>query len=311
MSGSSDYDVVLLGEPLVEISTLAPLRAGVAARIGISGDVVNAAAAAVAAGASVGLIARITDDELGEAVAAHIRTLGVDDALLRRFPGQQGIYLQHGDPEGERQFCYARAGSVGAGLCPADLDPHLVASAGAVLASGITCAISASARAAVHEAARLSRRFVYDPNFRPRLGTAEDAAETLTALAPMATLVTPSAPGEISMLLGIADPVVAAARLHEHGAGAVVITRGSAGVYLSDSGGGREYPAIPAPEVVDQTGAGDVFAGTVTARLALGDSLGEAVLLGAAAASLSVGGRGGTGRIAPLPEVMAHAGAAR
>ncbi|MFD2419847.1 sugar kinase [Amycolatopsis pigmentata] len=307
----SHYDVLLLGEPLVEISTLAPFRAGVAARIGISGDVVNAAAAAVAAGASVGLIARITEDELGEAVAAYIRELGVDDALLRRVPGQQGIYLQHGDPEGERQFCYARTGSVGAALCPADLDPALLGSAGAVLASGITCAISATAKAAVREAARLSKRFVYDPNFRPRLGTAEDAAETLATLAPMATLVTPSAPGEIAMLLGTADPVVAVAKLRERGADAVAVTRGSAGVYLGDSTGSREYPAIPAPEVVDQTGAGDVFAGTVTARLALGDPLDEAVLLGAAAASLSVGGRGGTGRIASLPEVIAHAGFAR
>jgi 2-dehydro-3-deoxygluconokinase len=279
--------------------------------MGISGDVVNAAAAAVAAGASVGLIARITDDELGEAVAAHVRALGVDDALLRRVPGQQGIYLQHGDPEGERQFCYARTGSVGAALCPEDLDPVLLGSAGAVLAGGITCALSATAKAAVFEAARLSKRFVYDPNFRPRLGTAEDAAEALAALAPMATLVTPSAPGEISMLLGTADPVVAVAKLREHGAGAVAVTRGSAGVYLGDSTGSREYPAIPAPEVVDQTGAGDVFAGTVTARLALGDTLDEAVLLGAAAASLSVGGRGGTGRIAPLSEVIAHAGATR
>lgn len=303
----SGYDVLLLGEPLVEISTLTPFGAGVAARMGISGDVVNAAAAAVAAGASVGLIARITDDELGEAVAGHLRALGVDDALLRRVPGQQGIYLQHGDPEGERQFCYARTGSAGAGLCPADLDADLIASARAVLASGITCAISASAKAAVHEAARRSGRFVYDPNFRPRLVTAEDAADTLVSLAPLATLVTPSAPGEISKLLGTADPVVAAAKLREHGAGSVVVTRGSAGVHVSDSGGSREYPAIPAPEVVDQTGAGDVFAGTVTARLALGDNLDEAVLLGAAAASLSVGGRGGTGRIAPLPEVVAHA----
>jgi 2-dehydro-3-deoxygluconokinase len=62
--------------------------------------------------------------------------------------------------------------------------------------------------------------------------------------------------------------------------------------------------------VVDQTGAGDVFAGTVTARLALGDDLQDAVRLGAAAASLAVGGQGGTGFIAGLEQVRAHAGAA-
>ena len=67
-------------------------------------------------------------------------------------------------------------------------------------------------------------------------------------------------------------------------------------------------PAFPAPKVVDQTGAGDVFAGTVTARLALGDDLTTAVRIGAAASSLAVGGVGGSGGIAPLDTVRAHAG---
>jgi sugar/nucleoside kinase (ribokinase family) len=133
----SRYDVLLLGEPLVEFSTLAPFGDGIPARMGVSGDVVNAAAA---------------------------------------------------------------------------------------------------------------------------------AAEVLTALTPFATL------------LG-------------RGARAVAVACGSAGVHLAD-----------------QTGAGDVFAGTVTARLALGDPVDDAARLGAAAASLAIGGQGGTGCIAALAEVRAHAG---
>jgi 2-dehydro-3-deoxygluconokinase len=305
----SGYDVVLLGEPLVEFSTLAPFGDGVPARMGISGDVVNAAAAAAAAGARVGLIARVTDDELGDAVAARIRQLGVDDALLRRVSGQQGVYLQYSDPDGDRQFCYARAGSVGSALSPEDLDRDVVTSAGAVLASGITCAVSDSARAAVLAAAGWSRRFVYDPNYRPRLTTASAAAEVLAAVAPLATLVTPSAPGETKALLDEEDPSAAAGALLARGARAVAVTCGSSGVHLADGDGERWHAAVPAPEVVDQTGAGDVFAGTVTARLALGDTVDDAVRLGAAAASLAVGGQGGTGRIATLSEVLAHAGA--
>ena len=47
--------------------------------------------------------------------------------------------------------------------------------------------------------------------------------------------------------------------------------------------------------VVDQTGAGDVLAGTVAAWIALGDGLLRAVRIGVAAAALSVQGLGGTG----------------
>lgn len=303
----SAYDVIVLGEPLVEIATLAAIGPGVPATIGVSGDAMNSAAAAAAAGASVALVARITDDELGDVVAARVRALGVDDALLHRVSGQQGMYLVHSDPSGQRQFHYARTGSAGSGLSADDLPDGVVEAAGAVLGSGITGAVSASARGTLLAAARRARRFVYDPNFRPRLTTPEPAAALLTELAPLAALVTPSAPTETAALLGVEDPVAAAVRCRELGARAVAVTCGSSGV-LVDNGDRTWVPAVPAPVVVDQTGAGDVFAGTVAARLALGDPLRHAVLLGAAAASLSVGGQGGTGHIAGVAEIRAHAG---
>ena len=51
------------------------------------------------------------------------------------------------------------------------------------------------------------------------------------------------------------------------------------------------------PAIVDATGAGDAFAGTLAARLALGAELLDAVGEGVAAAARSLGGRGGTGWI--------------
>jgi 2-dehydro-3-deoxygluconokinase len=66
-------------------------------------------------------------------------------------------------------------------------------------------------------------------------------------------------------------------------------------------------PVPHIPEAVDATGAGDVFVGTLAARLALGDSLPEAASLGVGAASLSVAGRGGTGHIPALAETRSIA----
>lgn len=65
----------------------------------------------------------------------------------------------------------------------------------------------------------------------------------------------------------------------------------------------------PAP--VDATGAGDCLTGTTTARLALGDSLADAVAYGTAAASLSVSGRGGTGCVPAFTRTAALAAAHR
>ncbi|GAA1429500.1 PfkB family carbohydrate kinase [Microlunatus lacustris] len=306
MTGEA-YDVVVLGEVLLEVGTEQPFGHGVPAQLQVSGDALNVAASAAAAGARVGLVCVLTDDELGDALVARIAELGVSTALVQRRRGQQGMYLVHSDPEGEREFVYARSGSVGSSLSVADLDLELLAAAGAVAASGIASAISSSAAEAVRTAARVASRFVYDPNFRPRLTTAGGAAAVLAELAPSAALVTPSHPSETSALLGVDSAMEAGRALRRLGAASVAVTCGARGVQLVSDDGETWVDAVPAPAVVDQTGAGDAFVGTLTARLVLGDDLATAARLGTAAASLVVGGRGGTGLVPTLAQTRAHA----
>ena len=93
------------------------------------------------------------------------------------------------------------------------------------------------------------------------------------------------------------------------GAEAAVVSRGADGVVVADADGVRDLPAVPAPRLVDQTGAGDSLAGTLTARLVLGDTLEQAARLGTAAASLVLGGRGGTGLVPSLAAIRDHLGA--
>ncbi|PRX49333.1 2-dehydro-3-deoxygluconokinase [Prauserella shujinwangii] len=303
-------DVLVIGEPLVELSSTRPMHNGAPMRLGFSGDALNAAAAAAAAGARTALLARVPADELGDAMVAHIAELGVETGALLRVPGQHGVYLTHIDPTGGRQFAYARSGSATSALAPEDLPGGLVASAGVVVSSGVTCALSAGAAAAVERAARLARCFVYDPNFRPRLTGADAAAAVLRRLAPLARLVTPSWPGEARQLLGLGPDSVpgdAVAAVLALGAAAVAVTSGPDGVLLGTPAGETEIPPVPPPRVVDQTGAGDVLTGTIAARLALGDDLLDAVRLGAGAAALSVQGRGGTGYLPTLAESRAAA----
>lgn len=306
-----DYDVIVIGEVLLEVSTATAFRHGTHAVLGYSGDALNAAAAAAAAGAHVGLLSRVGDDEVGEGVLERVAELGVDTALITRTPEHNGCYVMRTDPGGARAFTYLRRGSAASGLSPDDVRRANIEQARYVLTSGITAALSDSAREAVLAAKEHARAFVYDPNFRPALVDAAAAAETLRAVSAGAALITPSHPAETSALLGCDSPDVAARRLRARGADAVAVTCGAAGV-LVDGGdeAPRRLPVVPAPRVVDQTGAGDTFVGTVTARRALGDDLTAAVELGLAAASLAVGGRGGTGRIPTLAESRAHLSAA-
>jgi 2-dehydro-3-deoxygluconokinase len=143
---------------------------------------------------------------------------------------------------------------------------------------------------------------VYDPNFRRRLTTPERARQVLAEIAPHCALVTPSCPGDSAALLDTTDPAGTVAAARKLGAGAVAVTSGSDRVLVGWSGADFAIPVPVNEHAVDATGAGDVFAGTAAARIALGDPLPSAIRLAVAAASLSVAGRGGTGRIPTLAE---------
>lgn len=313
---SGPYDVLVLGEVLVEIHAGSPLRAaadGTAARISYSGDALNAAAAAAAAGARTALLAVVGEDELSVPLLRRAAELGVDVSHVRRAPHPNGAYLLCADTEGEREFVYWRTRSAGSTLSPAHVESwrDLLTGAGALITGGIAGALSASSRAAVLDAARTVHaaggHVTYDPNFRPRLTGRAEARSLLAAVAPLTGLLKTSCPADALALVDTADPRTAAARYRALGARAVAVTAGS-GPLLLDEGARASHHPVPAnPDPVDATGAGDCFTGTVTARLVLGDPLPEAVAHGVAAASLSVSGRGGTGRVPAFAQTAALA----
>ncbi|MFF2194162.1 carbohydrate kinase family protein [Streptomyces sp. NPDC058157] len=313
---AGSYDVLVLGEVLVEVHADAPLREaadGTAARISYSGDALNAAAAAAAAGARTALLAVVGEDELSVPLLRRAAELGVDVSHVHRAPHPNGAYLLSADTDGEREFVYWRTRSAGSTLSPAHVEAwrELLTGAGALITGGIAGALSPTSREAVLEAARTVHgaggHVTYDPNFRPRLTGRAGARSLLAAMAPLTGLLKTSCPADALALVDTDDPLTAAARYRALGARAVAVTAG-AGRVLLDEGARAAYHAVPVnPDPVDATGAGDCFTGTATARLALGDPLPEAVAHGVAAASLSVSGRGGTGRVPSFAQTAALA----
>ncbi|MFD3539080.1 PfkB family carbohydrate kinase [Streptomyces sp. NPDC058662] len=312
--------MLVLGEVLVEIHAGTALRDatdGTPARLSYSGDALNAAAAAAAAGARTALLAVVGDDELSVPLLRRVEELGVDASHVRRAPRPNGAYLLSADTGGDREFVYWRAHSAGSTLSPRHVDSwrELLTGSGALITSGVTGALSLSSRAAVLAAARAVHasggHLSYDPNFRPRLTGRAEARALLARIAPLTGLLKTSCPADARALVGTGDPRTAAARLRGLGARTVAVTSGPDRLLL-DRGGEATYHSVPAnPAPLDATGAGDCFTGTATARLVLGDSLTEAVEHAAAAASLSVSGLGGTGRVPAFAETAALAAAHR
>jgi ribokinase len=93
---------------------------------------------------------------------------------------------------------------------------------------------------------------------------------------------------EAEHLTGEPRPELAGAALAQRTGGTAVVTLGSAGSIVASIAGARHIAAAPASDVLDTTGAGDVFAGALASSLAGGDSLEQAVQLASQAAAWTV-----------------------
>jgi len=291
-------DIVSLGEPLYEFSQIRGQDKKYLQ--GFGGDTSNAAIAAARQGATVAYVTRLGDDEFGKQFLALWRQEGLDTAGVDiDREAHTGVYFIHYGAQGH-VFSYLRAGSAASRMRPEHLPLALIRSAKFLLASAISQAISASACDAVFAAVDAARssgvRFVYDSNLRLRLWPLLRAKAVITATIPLADYFLPSL-DDVKVLSGLEQPEAIVDWSHRLGARYVALKLGGDGALASD-GTRRERIPPHAVACVDATGAGDCFAGSFLARLALGDDFWHAARYANAAAALTTTGYGA---VAPLP----------
>jgi sugar/nucleoside kinase (ribokinase family) len=293
----SRYDVLVLGEPLLERHADAEGRR--TAPDSISGDAFNAACAAALAGARVGLLTTLGRDEGGERVLAELERRGIGTQHLSRDDRPTGAYTVTPDPDGGTVFTYQRAGSAASALDPSHLARwrSVIEDTPVLVTGGVCTALSSGTEALAREAAVAAsgagRTVCYDVNFRPRLTSATHALRALRAIAPFCRVIKIATPGDAEPLLNRTAATDVITELRGFSASAVIVTDGENPLTLSDAGAETRFPVLPAPAFVDATGAGDVLLGTLAAALALGADLATALPEAMAAAALSTGHRGG------------------
>lgn len=117
--------------------------------------------------------------------------------------------------------------------------------------------------------------------------------EGIEALLPLADIVTPNQAeaGAITGVTvnGVQTAAQAARQIQSLGARNVVVTLGGDGCFLATPDFEAHIPAMPVADVLDTTGAGDVFNGALCLAIAEGQALPEACRFAAGAAALSVG----------------------
>ncbi|SDH54760.1 ribokinase [Lentzea fradiae] len=228
----------------------------------------NTAVAAAKVGASVALVGAVGDDGYGALLRESLESSGVGTSLVKTSARPTGIAYITVTPDGENSIVVSPGAN--ADVSPSDVDGLSFAGV-RVLA----CSLEVPLETVVH---------AIDV-------AAQAGVRTVLNLSPVAELPP-------STLAGLSVLVVnehEAAQLASEWSGllalgpeSAIVTLGSRGAAVVRESGVVEVPAVEVAEVVDTTGAGDAFAGALSARLAEGDDLVEAARYAAKVAALSV-----------------------
>ena len=290
-------EIVCIGEPLFELNQPA---GETVFRPGHGGDTSNAAIAAARQGARVAYVTAIGADQFGESFMDLWASEGVDtSAVARSQSAHTGLYFVRHGPDGHT-FSYMRAGLAASRMTDQDVPTALIEGARVLHASGISQAISSSAADTVFTAMRVARAagvlVSYDTNLRLRLWPLDRARGVIHAAAALADILRPSLDDAIH-LTGLAEPDLIVDYYLSLGPRIVALTLGGRGALVATRD--RRETVAPWPaDVVDATGAGDMFDGAFLAEYLRGSDPFAAARYANVAAALSTGGYGA---VAPMP----------
>ncbi len=250
-------------------------------QMGYGGKGANQAVMAAKLGAAVTMVCKLGRDVFGEGTLENFRSHGVDTTHVtftdEAFSGVAPIAV---DPEGRNAIIIV----TGANdlLSVADLE-H---ARGAIATAGVVVTQLEIPVELTVAALRIAR----EESVRTICNPAPAREQLPEELYRLSDVICPNEP-ETELLTGMPAGEEAARELLARGAGAVVLTLGERGCLVVDGEGTTLLP-VPQAQVVDTTGAGDAFVGSLSAFFAASRPLIEAADRANRIAALSVRCRG-------------------
>ncbi len=291
--------IVSIGECMVEMAPSGTEPEGYS--MGFAGDTMNTAwylRRLLPSAFQVDYVTAVGTDAISERMLEFMSNAGLGtEHIVRRRDRTVGLYMVQLQ-DGERSFSYWRGQSAARTLAQdADALTRALTGAQAAYFSGITIAVLPDAdRQRLLESLASFRAdggsVVFDPNLRPLLWDSPDAMTTaIMEAASVSDTVLPSYEDEATWF-DDADPASTAKRYVDAGARDVIVKNGPGQILAWSNGETTVHDPDVIAEVVDTTAAGDSFnAGFLAGRLQ-GQTIGEAIAMGARLAGRVVQARG-------------------
>lgn len=295
--------IVVVGAALIDLVSYVPRLPrlgetlhGSDFRTGFGGKGANQAAMAAKLGAHVALVTRVGDDDFGRQMLENLRTVGIDaEHVGVDADAPSGVAPIAVDPNGDNSIIIVTGATERLTPGHVELARPAIAAADVLL-----CQLEIP-----HSSTLAALRIAREESTSAILNPAPAAPDLPAEVYALADVLCPNR-SEAELLLG--RPIApsgeldAADELRARGARTVVVTLGERGCAISDGTVRRIVPATPA-RVVDTTGAGDAFVGTLAVALARGAPLAEAAERANRVAAISVGRPGTQSSFPGLDEV--------
>lgn len=272
MNEKNIIEVVALGELLIDFSMVDADSDGyptLAAHPG--GAPANFLATLSASGIKTAMLGKVGADKFGTILTDTLKKHGIDTSGLIQdksvFTTLAFVTL---DNKGDRDFSFAR--KPGADTCISfdELNLNLIDNA-KVFHFGSLSLTDEPARSAAYQAVEYAKKqgkiISYDPNLRKPLWNDLDEAKKQILWGLEQADVVKISDDEVEFLFGIEASEGAEYIMSHYNTGLVFVTCGENGCYYKNAVASGFMPSLENVDVVDTTGAGDVFAGSVICKL--------------------------------------------
>lgn len=295
--------VCVVGSFMMDLVARAPRRpvtgetlVGTGFDIFLGGKGFNQAVAAARADASTSFVGRLGDDDFGRQFRAAMHREGIDaDAVLSDQQHGTGVGLPIVEPSGQNSIIIVPRANHAVTV------EQVEAAAPTIQAAAVLLLQLEIPVPAVATAARLARQagttVVLNP--APFAPCPPEVLEQVDVLVPNEVELLALSGGDVA-----AGIELLARQVHGEWATDLVVTLGARGALVLDGSGTASVVDGHTARAVDTVGAGDVFCGSLGARLAEGADLAEAVAYANAAAALAVTRPGGAESAPTRVEVM-------
>ncbi len=287
------FDIVAIGESLIELSTDLKLSCAECLHKYYGGDALATAIAALRAGSRVGFITKVGDDAFKDYLLDSWNAEGLDISQVKLTEEQNGLYFIARPTIQEKEFEYYRKKIAPSKLSIDDISEEYIKSAKMIYTSGITQTLSMSAREAVSYAFRIAKQngiqTAYDPNYSLSTSTPEEAREYFNNIIEDVDILFMSAKYDTVNILELDSAENIIKKLWDMGVSIVVIKASEKCGYFVGANGSIKFVEFFAKNVIDTTCSGDAFNGGFLHAITHGYSPVEAARIGSIVAGLQCG----------------------